>query len=76
MKPAEKTVDLDSLIPPKVRPAAVRVLIKSAFLEEGQGWEDIPPSFAETIAGKRLQPFIDAVHKEHFNSEQNNSQQP
>jgi len=76
MKPAEKTVDLDSLIPPKVRPAAVRVLIKSAFLEEGQGWDDIPPSFAETIAGKRLQPFIDAVHKEHFNSEQNNSQQP
>ena len=61
------TKTLDDLIPPKCRDAAVRVLIKSGHLEEGQGWGDIPADFIESIQGRRQLPFIEAVHKEFYN---------
>lgn len=58
-------VTLDELINIEYRPAAVAVLRETGHLTAEQGWADISPDLAETLA-KKPGPFWEAVKAKYF----------
>lgn len=62
---SKPTPTLDELINIEYRPAAVAVLHETGHLTAEQGWADISPDLAETLA-KKPGPFWEAVKAKYF----------
>jgi len=62
---SQREATLDELINTEYRPAAVAVLRDSGHLTPEQGWADISPDLAETLA-KKPGPFWAAVKAKYF----------
>ena len=62
---SQREATLDELINTEYRPAALAVLRESGHLTPEQGWADISPDLAETLA-KKPGPFWAAVKAKYF----------
>ena len=58
--PRQNTPTLDELVPEGKRDAAVEVLRQTGHLTPEQGWADLSPDTAETLA-KKPAPFLSAI---------------